>query len=69
MLILFHILQITKKCLPAILQLHNLEELVLAGCLGIDDEALSTLKQGCKSLQVPIIRQTIEYIDVSVSWI
>ncbi|RWR78963.1 F-box/LRR-repeat protein 3-like protein isoform X1 [Cinnamomum micranthum f. kanehirae] len=44
-------MQITKKCLPAILQLHNLEELVLAGCLGIDDEALATLKQGCKSLE------------------
>lgn len=69
MLILFHILQITKKCLPAILQLHNLEELVLAGCLGIDDEALATLKQGCKSLEVPIITHTIAYIDISDYWI
>ncbi|XP_077213632.1 RNI-like superfamily protein [Tasmannia lanceolata] len=43
--------QITKKCLPPILQLKYLEELVLAGCLGIDDEGLTTLKQGSKSLQ------------------
>ncbi|KAJ4980185.1 hypothetical protein NE237_010965 [Protea cynaroides] len=42
---------ITKKCLPSILQLQHLEELVLTGCLGIDDGNLATLKQGCASLQ------------------
>ncbi|XP_058110460.1 F-box/LRR-repeat protein 3 [Magnolia sinica] len=44
-------MQITKKCLPSILQLQHLEDLVLEGCLGIDDEGLTTLKQGCKSLE------------------
>ncbi|XP_043726348.1 F-box/LRR-repeat protein 3 [Telopea speciosissima] len=42
---------ITKKCLPSILQLQHLEELVLTGCLGIDDGDLATLKRGCASLQ------------------
>lgn len=36
-------LQITEKCLPSILQLQHLEDLVLEGCLGIDDDGLSTL--------------------------
>nr|TKR85318.1 small nuclear ribonucleoprotein U2B [Populus alba] len=43
-------LQITEKCLPSILQLQHLEDLVLEGCLGIDDDGLSTLQQSCKSL-------------------
>jgi len=46
-------LQITEKCLPSILQLQHLEDLVLEGCLGIDDDGLSTLQQSCKSLKVP----------------
>ncbi|CAK7351955.1 unnamed protein product [Dovyalis caffra] len=44
-------LQITEKCLPSILQLQHLEDLVLEGCLGIDDDGLSTLQQSCKSLK------------------
>ncbi|XP_043703859.1 F-box/LRR-repeat protein 3-like [Telopea speciosissima] len=42
---------ITKKCLPSILKLQKLKDLVLMGCLGIDDADLATLKQGCTSLQ------------------
>ncbi|GMH26370.1 hypothetical protein Nepgr_028213 [Nepenthes gracilis] len=44
-------LPITNKCLPAILKLQYLEELVLEGCFGIDDESLAVLKQGSKSLK------------------
>ncbi|RWW61036.1 hypothetical protein BHE74_00031920, partial [Ensete ventricosum] len=46
---------ITKKCLPAVLQLlqlPHLEDVALVGCLSIDDEGLVTLKQEFKSLQV-----------------
>nr|CAD1824705.1 unnamed protein product [Ananas comosus var. bracteatus] len=43
---------ITKKCLPAVMQLPCLEDLALAGCLGINDQALLSLKQGCMSLGV-----------------
>ncbi|KAJ4786862.1 F-box family protein [Rhynchospora pubera] len=42
---------ITKKCLPAIMQLPNLEEFCMTGCLGIDNKAFVNLKQGCNSLQ------------------
>ena len=31
-------LQITEKCLPPILELEHLEDLVLEGCRGIDDD-------------------------------
>ncbi|XP_011021008.1 PREDICTED: F-box/LRR-repeat protein 3-like [Populus euphratica] len=41
-----------RECLPSILQLQHLEDLVLEGCLGIDDDGLSTLQQSCKSLKV-----------------
>ncbi|PSS17671.1 F-box/LRR-repeat protein [Actinidia chinensis var. chinensis] len=44
-------LPITNKCLPAILKLQYLEDLVLEGCFGIDDDSLAVLKQGCKSLE------------------
>ncbi|GAB4833255.1 F-box/LRR-repeat protein 3 [Ancistrocladus abbreviatus] len=44
-------LPITNKCLPAILKLQNLEDLVLEGCFGIDDDSLAALKQGSKSLK------------------
>ncbi|XP_068668905.1 F-box/LRR-repeat protein 3 [Aristolochia californica] len=44
-------IQITKKCLPSIIKLPYLKELILAGCIGIDDEGLSSLKQGFKSLK------------------
>lgn len=51
--------QITKKCLPPVLELKYLEDLVLEGCSSVDDDSLSVLKQGCKSLQVLIIRELI----------
>lgn len=44
-------LPITKKCLTPILKLKYLEELILEGCFGIEDNCLADLKQGCKSLQ------------------
>ena len=51
-LIVVHLLQITDKCLPSILNLQYLEDLVLEGCFGIDDNSLAVLKHGCKSLKV-----------------
>ena len=48
----FLLVQITNKCLPSILKLQYLEDLVLEGCFGIDDDSLAVLKQGCKSLEV-----------------
>ncbi|KAK1418903.1 hypothetical protein QVD17_28054 [Tagetes erecta] len=47
---LSHLL-ITKKCLPSLLKLQYLEELVLEGCCGINDESLVSLKQGWTSLK------------------
>lgn len=48
-------LQITNKCLPSVLKLQHLEDLVLEGCFGIDDDSVAALKHGCKSLKVCII--------------
>lgn len=48
----FHVLQISDKCLPSILNLQYLEDLALVGCFGIDDNSLAVLKNGCKSLKV-----------------
>ncbi|KAK8596569.1 hypothetical protein V6N12_065054 [Hibiscus sabdariffa] len=45
-------LPITEKCLDSVLQLQHLEDLVLEGCHGIDDDGLSTLEQSCKSLKM-----------------
>lgn len=45
-------LPISNKCLPSIMKLQYLEELVLEGCFGIDDECPVILKDGCKSLKV-----------------
>ncbi|XVF55013.1 hypothetical protein PTKIN_Ptkin06aG0002200 [Pterospermum kingtungense] len=45
-------LPITDKCLSSILKLQHLEELVLEGCFGIDDDSLASLKHGCKSLKI-----------------
>ncbi|KAE8667496.1 F-box/LRR-repeat protein 3 [Hibiscus syriacus] len=45
-------LPITEKCLNSVLELQNLEDLVLEGCHGIDDDGLSTLEQSCKSLKM-----------------
>lgn len=44
-------LPITEKCLSPILQLEHLEDLVLEGCPGIDDDGLANLKHSCKSLK------------------
>ncbi|XP_007017016.2 PREDICTED: F-box/LRR-repeat protein 3 isoform X3 [Theobroma cacao] len=45
-------LPITEKCVKSVLQLQHLEDLVLEGCHGIDDDGLSTLEQSCKSLKM-----------------
>ncbi|XP_057534978.1 F-box/LRR-repeat protein 3-like [Amaranthus tricolor] len=42
---------ITEKSLVPILQLAHLEELVLVGCLGIDDDGLAFLNEGCSTLK------------------
>ncbi|XP_057808232.1 F-box/LRR-repeat protein 3-like [Salvia miltiorrhiza] len=44
-------LPITNKCLSQILELQHLEDLVLEGCFGIDDDRLTAPKLGCKSLE------------------
>ncbi|XP_042066918.1 F-box/LRR-repeat protein 3-like [Salvia splendens] len=44
-------LPITNKCLSQVLELKCLEDLVLEGCFGIDDDSLAALNQGCKSLE------------------
>ncbi|KAL6597330.1 hypothetical protein ACP70R_046770 [Stipagrostis hirtigluma subsp. patula] len=59
---------ITKKSLPAIMKLPNLEGLTLAACVGIDDDALSSLEKVCnKSLQVLDISNCHNVTDVGVS--
>ncbi|CAI9107096.1 OLC1v1006382C1 [Oldenlandia corymbosa var. corymbosa] len=44
-------LPITEKCLSPVLQLEHLKELILVGCIGIDDDGLLTLRQGCRTLE------------------
>ncbi|XP_050384406.1 F-box/LRR-repeat protein 3-like [Argentina anserina] len=44
-------LPITDKCLPSIFELSYLEDLVLEGCFGIDDDSLAAFRHGCKSLK------------------
>uniref|UniRef100_A0A7C9D5J3 F-box/LRR-repeat protein 15-like leucin rich repeat domain-containing protein n=1 Tax=Opuntia streptacantha TaxID=393608 RepID=A0A7C9D5J3_OPUST len=44
-------LPITSKCLPAILKLQYLEELILEGCFAIDDDGLAAFKLGSQSLK------------------
>ncbi|XP_054783339.1 F-box/LRR-repeat protein 3-like [Prosopis cineraria] len=44
-------LPITDKCLPSIFKLQHLEDLVLEGCFGIDDDNLDVFKQGCRTLK------------------
>lgn len=43
-------LPITNKCLPSILKLQHLEDLVLEGCYGVDDDIIGT-SHVCKSLK------------------
>ncbi|KAK8601398.1 hypothetical protein V6N13_058889 [Hibiscus sabdariffa] len=47
-------LPITEKCLKSVIRLQHLEDLILEGCHGIDDDGLSTLEQSqsCKSLKM-----------------
>ncbi|KAK7390271.1 hypothetical protein VNO78_25570 [Psophocarpus tetragonolobus] len=62
-------LPITEKCLPSIFKLQHLEDLVLEGCFGIDDDSLEVdlLKQGCKTLKKLDISgcQNISHIGLS----
>ncbi|KAL7248646.1 hypothetical protein ACSBR2_003399 [Camellia fascicularis] len=60
-------LPITNKCLPSILKLQHLEDLVLEGCFGIDDDSLAVLKQGCKSLEMLDISssQNVSHVGLS----
>ncbi|KAJ1419272.1 Leucine-rich repeat [Sesbania bispinosa] len=46
-------LPITEKCLSSIFKLQHLEDLVLEGCFGIDDDSLKNdvFKQECKTLK------------------
>ncbi|KAG8377089.1 hypothetical protein BUALT_Bualt09G0132100 [Buddleja alternifolia] len=44
-------LPITNKSLSQILELQYLEDLVVEGCFGIDDDSLAAIKPGCKSLE------------------
>ncbi|XP_023636379.1 F-box/LRR-repeat protein 3 isoform X2 [Capsella rubella] len=44
-------LPITGKCLHDILKLQHLEELLLEGCFGVDDDSLKSLRHDCKSLK------------------
>ncbi|CAB82288.1 putative protein [Arabidopsis thaliana] len=45
-------LPITGKCLHDILKLQHLEELLLEGCFGVDDDSLKSLRHDCKSLKM-----------------
>ncbi|VVB12816.1 unnamed protein product [Arabis nemorensis] len=44
-------LPITGKCLHDVLKLQHLEELLLEGCFGVDDDSLKSLRHDCKSLK------------------
>ncbi|KAI4353482.1 hypothetical protein L6164_002428 [Bauhinia variegata] len=44
-------LPITDKCLSSVFKLQYLEDLVLEGCYGIDDDNLDVFKHGCKTLK------------------
>ncbi|EPS67415.1 hypothetical protein M569_07360 [Genlisea aurea] len=44
-------LPITNRCLSQVLELKQLEELVLEGCFGVDDDGLAALKLGSSSLE------------------
>ncbi|KAK4773077.1 hypothetical protein SAY87_028096 [Trapa incisa] len=45
-------LRISSKCLSPILKLQYLEDLILEGCFGLDNDSLAALKHGCNSLKV-----------------
>ncbi|OAO95309.1 hypothetical protein AXX17_AT5G00800 [Arabidopsis thaliana] len=52
-------LPITGKCLHDILKLQHLEELLLEGCFGVDDDSLKSLRHDCKSLKVTSIPRNL----------
>lgn len=52
-------MQITNKCLSQVLELQHLEDLVLEGCFGIDDDRLTAPELVCKSLEVLIFELVI----------
>ncbi|KAE9610829.1 putative F-box domain, leucine-rich repeat domain, L domain-containing protein [Lupinus albus] len=62
-------LPITEKCLSSIFKLQHLEDLVLEGCYGIDDDSLDddVFKQGSKTLKKLDISgcQNISHIGLS----
>nr|CAB3462824.1 unnamed protein product [Digitaria exilis] len=59
---------ITKESLLSIIKLTNLQVLTLVGCIGIDDDALSSLeKEYSKSLQVLDMSHCQNVTDVGVS--
>ncbi|GMN23499.1 hypothetical protein TIFTF001_000140 [Ficus carica] len=60
-------LPITEKCLPPILQLQHLEDLVLEGCHGIDDDGLATLGPTSKSIKMIDVSncQNLSHIGLS----
>ncbi|KAI3441434.1 uncharacterized protein J3R85_002345 [Psidium guajava] len=60
-------LPISNKCLPSIMELQFLEELVLEGCFGIDDECPAVLKDGCKSLKALDMSSCLNITHVGLS--
>ncbi|EXB94259.1 hypothetical protein L484_002806 [Morus notabilis] len=63
-------LQITDQCLPYILKLQHLEDLVLEGCFGLDDSSLEVLRYGCKSLKYFALKSKqirCVYVEMTIS--
>ncbi|PON64191.1 Leucine-rich repeat, cysteine-containing subtype [Parasponia andersonii] len=60
-------LPITEKCLQQLQQLQHLEDLVLEGCHGIDDDGLATLSHYCKSIKMINVSncQNLSHIGLS----
>ncbi|GFP92796.1 F-box/LRR-repeat protein 3 [Phtheirospermum japonicum] len=60
-------LPITSKCLSQILELQHIEDLILEGCYGIDDDSLATIKLGCTSLQTLDVSgcQNVSHVGLS----
>lgn len=58
---------ITEKCLNSVLQLAYLEDLILVGCLGIDDDGLASLKESCGTMRTLDLSncQNISHIGLS----
>ncbi|KAH9716583.1 F-box/LRR-repeat protein 3 [Citrus sinensis] len=58
---------ITEKCLPPVVKLQYLEDLVLEGCHGIDDDGLASVEYSCKSLKALNLSkcQNISHVGLS----